>query len=175
VAYPHWKYFPRNVQPPTWVDEVVNVVASAEKTISTEKKKTGLNSDAVLLELRAGLGSMGFEVESGKKPQSKISRPVLFGENGTWEVHYEIDAFHAGLGIALEVEAGRAAANNADYRDIVRTSLILDADYLVLLVPITYRSTKSYQVYNRCRGQLDAVYASSRLRLPLQGVLLVGY
>ena len=66
---------------------------------------------------------------------AKIFRPVLFGENGVPEVSYEIDAFHDGLGRAVEVEAGRGAANNADYRDIDRTSLILDADYLVLLMP----------------------------------------
>jgi len=88
---------------------------------------------------------------------------------------YEIDAFHEKLGIVVEVEAGRAASNNGEYRDIVRTSLILDADYLVLLVPITYRSTTSYHVYDRSRGQLDAIYASSRLQLPFHGVLLIGY
>jgi hypothetical protein len=42
-------------------------------------------------------------------------------------------AFHDELGIAVavEVEAGRGAAGNADYRDIVRTSLILDAKYML--------------------------------------------
>ena len=39
----------------------------------------------------------------------------------------------------MEVEAGRAASNNATYRDIIRASLILDAQYLVLLLPVTYR------------------------------------
>ena len=44
-------------------------------------------------------------------------------------VSYEIDAFHDKLGIAVEIEAGRGAHNNADYRDIRRTSLILNANY----------------------------------------------
>lgn len=92
-----------------------------------------------------------------------VFRPVLFGKNGIPEVNYEIDAFHDQLGIAVEVEAGRGAAGNADYRDIVRTSLILDANHMALLMPI------------RTRGQLSAIYASQRLKLPFGGVLLIGY
>ena len=46
---------------------------------------------------------------------------------------------HDGLGIALAVEAGRGAANGADYRDIVRASLLLDADNLALFMPGVYR------------------------------------
>jgi hypothetical protein len=42
-------------------------------------------------------------------------------------------------------------------------------------MPITYRSTTSIPAYSRTRGQLDAIYASTRLKLPFEGVLLVGY
>ncbi len=100
---------------------------------------------------------------------------MLFGERGAPSVSYEIDAFHDELGVAVEVEAGRAASNNADYRDIVRTSLILDANFLALLVPVTYRSTQSVQVYERTRAQMEGIYASDRLKLPFAGVLVVGY
>jgi hypothetical protein len=104
----------------------------------------------------------------------------LFGENGAPEVNYEIDAFHDELGIAVEVEAGRGAAGNADYRDIVRTSLILDARYMALLLPIRYRTTAAkrelaIRAYDKTRNQLSAIYASQRLRLPFDGVLLIGY
>jgi hypothetical protein len=77
----------------------------------------------------------------------------LFGENGAAEVNYEIDAFHDKLGIAVEVEAGRGAAGNADYRDIVRTSLILDARYMAFLLPIRYRTTS---------GEREHAYAPMR-------------
>jgi len=103
---------------------------------------------------------------------------VLFGENGVPQVSYDIDAFHDELGIAVEVEAGRGAANNADYRDIVRTALILDASYLVLLMPVDYwagSNNQSVKAYSRTRSQLDALYASDRLKLPFAGVLIVGY
>ncbi len=71
---------------------------------------------------------------------------------------------------------GRGAANNADYRDLVRTSLIVDAQYLVLAMMLEYRTGRTtMRSYDRTREQLDAVYASERLRLPFRGVLLVGY
>lgn len=175
MPYPLWSYFPRNERAPVWVEQFVQVVTASEKTISTVEAKTGLSSDEVLKELSTGLTALGYVVESGKTKAAKISRPVLFGENGVAEVSYEIDAFHDELGVAVEVEAGRGAANNADYRDLVRTSLILDAEFLAMLMPITYRSTTSIQAYTRTRNQLDAIYASSRLKLPFHGVLLVGY
>ncbi len=156
------------------MDDFALVVAAAKEAIRTVGGQPGLSSDDVLKALSRGLTDIGYAVESGKTKDAKITRPVLFGENGSQEVYYEIDAFHDGLGIAVEVEAGRGAANNADYRDIVRTSLILDADYLALLMPITYEGNKS-KPYSRTRGQLDAIYASSRLKLPFAGVLLVGY
>jgi hypothetical protein len=180
MTYPVWSYFPRNVRPPEWAVSFVEVVSSAQARISTVDERTGLASDAVLQELASGLLALGYSVESGKTKAGKIFRPVLFGENGAPEVNYEIDAFHDELGIAVEVEAGRGAAGNADYRDIVRTSLILDARYMALLLPIRYRTTAAkrelaIRAYDKTRNQLSAIYASQRLRLPFDGVLLIGY
>ena len=130
--------------------------------------------------LRPSMEGLGYLVEAGKSRHQRIERPVLFGENGRAEVTYEIDAFHDGLGIAVEVEAGRGAMSNAAYRDIVRTSLLLDADYFVLMMPISYRyqssgRTSSTDAYAKTREQLSAIYASQRLRLPFKAVLLIGY
>lgn len=175
VPYPLWSYFRRNVRPPKWAQDLVDLVTAVEDSISTVSDATGFSSDRVLKELATGLFRLGYAVETSKTAIDKIKRPVLFGEGGVPSVSYEIDAFHDELGIAVEVEAGRAASNNADYRNIVRTSLILDANYLAMLVPVTYRSTYAVQVYDRPRAQLDAIYASDRLRLPFKGVLLIGY
>lgn len=123
---------------------------------------------------------MGYEVESGKSTGQTLLRPVLFGDEGGQRVQYEIDAFHPGLGIAVEVEAGRGAMSNAIHRDLIRTSLMVDAEFLALVVMLDYRSTTkgrpaSAPSYLRARDLLDAIYASGRLQLPFQGVLLVGY
>jgi hypothetical protein len=155
--------------------DLVTVVAGAESSISTANASR-LSSDAVLAALASGLVDLGYAVESGKKREQKISRPVLFGENGVPQVSYEIDAFHDSLGVAVEVEAGRGAANNADYRDLVRTSLILDARYLALVMPLAYQGGHQVmRAYHSSRQQLEALYASDRLKLPFDGILLVGY
>lgn len=174
--FPAWIYFPSNSRPPGWVHELAEVFASAERAISTVAG-AGLDSDGVLREVGDGLRTMGFEVEAGKTSQLKISRPVLFGERGTTKVPMDVDAFHDELGIALEVEAGRAWNGNAVYRDIVRASLLLDARQLALAVPLSYfrTATKPVPVYEKTSNLLSAIYASQRLRLPFDGVLVIGY
>jgi hypothetical protein len=58
--------------------------------------------------------------------------------------------------------------------------LLLDARYLVLGVTNTYRHNPrdrrvSVETFREAKDQLDAVYASDRLQLPFQGLLLFGY
>jgi len=179
-VYPLWDYFPRNARPPEWVEPFIGNVVAAEPSISTVDRKTGLDSDGVLLHLAPGLRQLGYVVESGKKASERIRRPVLFGSNGREAVSYEIDAFHDGYGIVVEVEAGRGARGNATYRDIIRASLIVDARFLILLLPVAYRHTSngrevSVHAHQECLDLLSALYASQRLPLPFNGVLLVGY
>jgi hypothetical protein len=105
---------------------------------------------------------------------------VLFGEQGHEDLAYEVDPFHPDLGIALEVEAGRGARGNAVYRDLIQTSLLVDARFFALAVQSTYRHKSGgkdivVQSFRDTRNLLDAIYASSRLILPLDGILLVGY
>jgi hypothetical protein len=105
---------------------------------------------------------------------------VLFGDQGRERVAYEVDAVHDELGIVLEVEAGRGARGNAVYRDLVRSSLIVDQRFLGLGVMRSYRHQSGgrpiiVSSYWDSKDQLDALYASGRLRLPFEGVLLFGY
>ncbi len=174
-SYPSWKYYPSRSPAPEWVAKVVAAFGDAAPDIDS-RANHGVTSDVALAKLRPALVALGFEIEAGKTASNKIRRPVLFGEGGRARVAYEVDGFHPGLGIVLEVEAGRGAAGNADYRDLVRTSLIVDADYLILGMMLEYRTGKSImRSYERTRDQIDAIYASERLRLPFKGVLLVGY
>lgn len=180
APFPLWIYQPLNVEPPPWVHDLVGVVAAAEPEVSTsDDRSASLSSDGVLNALADGLETLGFTIERGKARSQRIFRPVLFGENGKAALQYEIDGYHAGMGIVLEVEAGRGARNNAAFRDLLRTSLILDARSLVLLLPTNYiygqKRRTVVQAYKECRDFLDAIYLSQRIRLPFEGVLLVGY
>ena len=105
---------------------------------------------------------------------------MLFGDRGSERVAYEVDAVHDELGVVVEAEAGRGARGNAVYRDLVRASLIVGARFLVLGVMQEYRHQSankpiSVESYRNAKDQLDAVYASGRLRLSFEGVLLFGY
>ncbi|MGI8594136.1 MAG: hypothetical protein ACR2ML_07205 [Solirubrobacteraceae bacterium] len=173
--YPSWKFYPSRNPAPNWVAGVLEAFEGAADDIDSHFC-TGVNSDAVLAAVRPALIAVGFDVEASKAKADKITRPVLFGENGSVLVQYDVDAYHPDHHVVLEVEAGRGAASNADYRDLVRASLMVDVSYLVLAMMLTYKgggqTVRSYEV---ARSRIDAIFASERLALPLDGVLLVGY
>lgn len=177
--YPRWTYYPARDAPPLWVAETVDAFKAVEDRIGSVDV-TGLTSDGVLTELRPRLERIGFTVEAGKRTADRITLPVLFGEQGRPLVQYDVDGVHDGLGILLEVEAGRGARGNAVYRDLVRTSLIVDAQYLAVAVMQAYKHKSGgkdvvVRSYDDAKAQIDAIYASQRLKLPFKGVLLVGY
>lgn len=175
ALYPSWQFYPTRSKAPSWVHGVVGAFTDVRSTIDS-RTNHGVTSDTALAVLRPALVELGYEVEAGKTTAGKIRRPVLYGENGSPRVAYEVDGFHPELNIVLEVEAGRGAAGNADYRDLIRTSLIVDADFLILAMMLEYRSGKmTMRSYERTRDQIDAIYASERLKLPFSGILLVGY
>jgi hypothetical protein len=180
VSFPLWRYYPANRKPDSWVEKFVAIVAAAQVSIDTATVHSGLSSDAVLKILQPGLTGIGYSVELGKSTSQKLRRPVLFGDQGRELESYEVDGWNDEDGVILEIEAGRGAMSNAIYRDLIRTSLIADARFLALGLMVTYRygaaeaqsSARSYESGQRI---LDAIYASGRLRLPFEGVLLFGY
>jgi len=178
-SYPSWKYYPTRDRPPAWARAFVDVVRT-NRDETDSAVVSNLNSDRVLAHLRPGLEKLGYRVETGKKKDERIGLPVLFGEAGKELVRYEVDAVHDELKVLVEIEAGRGARGNAVYRDLVRASLIVDARFLVLGVMSEYRHKSggkpiAVKSYRDARDQLDAIYASQRLRLPFEGVLLFGY
>lgn len=179
AAYPRWAFYPARDKPPDWVSDFVGIVSTARPSIGSAKVP-GLTSDIVLAHLRPGLEGIGFRIEAGKKATDRITLPVLYGDQGQPRVRYDVDGVHEALGILLEVEAGRGARGNAVYRDLIRTSLIVDATYLALGVMNEYHHTSGgkqivVRSYEDAKHQMDAIYASQRLRLPFAGVLLFGY
>jgi hypothetical protein len=177
--YPEWYWYPASAKPSPWAPEFVSAVRSARARIDSGVVD-GLTSDIVLAQLRDGLVRLGFQVESSKVAKDRIRRPVLFGTQGAERVAYEVDGVHDANGIILEVEAARGARGNAVYRDIIRASLIVDARYLVLGVMRTYRHRSgdkdvSVTSFKDAKDVFDAIYASGRLKLPFDGVLLFGY
>ena len=179
LPYPDWIYYPIREAPPQWAHDFVQAVAGTRTAIDSADV-SDLTSDRVLAELRPGLQTLGFRVESGKQQHDRIRLPVLFGDHGAPRLTYEVDAVHEGLGVVVEVEAGRGARGNAVYRDLIRASLIVDARFFALGVMREYRHMSGGRQikvgsYHDAKGLLDAIFASQRLRLPFDGILLFGY
>lgn len=179
TTYPEWIYYPARSRPPKWVNDFIGIVRQSRPALDSMRSE-GLTSDAALQALFPGLRSAGYAVEASKARADRLRLPVLFGENGKERVAYEIDAVNEELGVVVEIEAGRGAKSNAVYRDLIRASLIVDARFLALGVLHEYRHQSRgkdvrVQSFHEAKAILDAVYASGRLVLPFEGVLLFGY
>jgi hypothetical protein len=179
ASYPRWRYYPSSNAPPSWVSDLILVFNDAKVSIDTASVQ-GAKSDGILASLRPGLVQLGYQVEVSKKAIDKIERPVLFGDEGRPRVQYQIDAWLPDPGVVVEIEAGRGWMGNAFYRDLIRTSLIVGAKYLVIGMMDHYvylsggKSFTSHD-YENARDQLDAIFASGRIGLPFDGILLIGY
>lgn len=174
--YPNYIFFPRSIEPHKWVGDLAGAFRRHRDQLDT---LGGMHNESnqVLAIVKPELQGLGYQVET---TGGQIPRPVLFGEGGKMEKEYRIDAFDQGNKVVLEVEAGRGAKGNAIYRDIIHMSLIVDADYAAIAVPIQYRFNVSGKVikepaYSKGYDLLDAIFSSGRLKLPFKGVLLIGY
>lgn len=161
------------------MDPLISLFAANRTKIdSAVSHAKRMESNDVLDVIANGLRGLGFDVEQGKAKAGKLPRPVFFGDQGTYLRTYEIDAFEPTHGVALEVEAGRATMGNAIYRDLIQASLMLDARFLTLAVPIEYRygnKPTREPSYAKTYSVVEAVYGSPRLNLPFEGLLLIGY
>lgn len=181
TPYPRWRYFPSHARPPEWVSPLIDVFSAVRGQInSAVEHPNRMESDDVLRAISPGLVALGFAVEQGKSKAKKLPRPVFYGDEGSFLRTYEIDAFDPQHGVALEVEAGRATMGNAIYRDLIQASLMVDADHLALSVPYEYRYKSGARTvrepsYAKTYSLAEAIYGSPRLRLPFEGLLLIGY
>ena len=175
-SYPDWAFFPRHLSPPSWISEFNETVKQSRSLIESSLHER-FDSDEVLQVLRGPLVGQGWMIEAGKKAADKISRPVLFGDRGITKVNYEIDGWHPDYKAVLEIESGRGWQGNAFYRDLIRTSLVQDAEYLVIGMRLSYSyaSVKNQNDYQKALAQMDAIFASGRLKLPFSGVLIFGW
>ena len=170
----NWIYFPNNQRAPEKLRDVVAAFDQRMDLISSPDHT--LSSNAVLESVSTGLAKAGFEVETSKKSDGLLRMPVLFRDRGEIEKSFYADAFHSELGIVIEVEAGRAVANNQFLKDFFEACMMLDANYLCIAVRNVYESgsTKSFD-YERVTTFFKTLYASDRLRIPLKGVMIIGY
>lgn len=165
-----WHYYPKSDAIPEHLLRVVNVFKQHGEAIDSSTHK--LNSNEVLLILKKGLMDVGFKVEKGKRIEDRIRVPVLFGRNGELEKSFLVDAFQEETGTVLEVEAGRAVTNYQFLKDLFEACMMHNVIYSVIAVRTTYRRQSDFETVIT---HFDTLYASGRLKLPLKGILVIGY
>ena len=165
-----WQYFPKSDSIPNHLLDIVKIFSKHETYIESKYKK--LASDEVLSVIRNDISAAGFKVEKSKLSADKIKVPVLFGRNGKLEKYFDADAYNNDTRTVIEVEAGRAFTNNQFLKDLFQACVMQDADYLVIAVRKLYLGNPDF---DKIVTFMDSLYASSRLKLPLKGLLIVGY
>lgn len=98
--------------------------------------------------------------------------PVLFGLNNHIDKSFDADALSKDGKIVIEVEAGRAVVNYQFLKDVFQASMMHGVEYLVLGVRNDYRGGNDFHCVH---SFLETLYISSRLTLPLKGIVLIGY
>ena len=165
-----WIYYPKSDAPTLMALSVVGAFEALAEGIDCDSHE--LTSNQVLALLRSGLEGLGFDVEGGTKSNGKIKVPVLFGMNGRLEKSFDADAYHQSGGFVIEVEAGRGVLNNQFLKDLFQACMMHDVSYLAIAVRRTYKGRPDF---DRVVRFFDTLYASHRLRLPLKGILVLGY
>ena len=166
----NWQYYPKSENAPAYVLDIISVFEKHDPAIKSPKNE--LDSNGVLAVLREDLITLGFAVEKGKTASDKLRVPVLFGKNGKPEKSFDADAFHKDTGTVLEVEAGRGVTNYQFLKDLFQACMMQKVNYLTIAIRNVYRKN---QDFDKVVTFFDTLYASGRLKLPLKGVLIIGY
>ena len=170
----NWAYFPRSAKPTALALQVVAAFESAYPKIKSSAHT--LSSNDVLSHIAEALQSGGFAVETGKKKAEKVYVPVLYGNNGIVAKAFEADAHHVAGKFVVEVEAGRGVLNNQFLKDLFQACMMDEVEYLAIAIRNVYESAgvKS-QDFERVVTFFETLYASERVKLPLKGILILGY
>lgn len=174
----NYQFFPRSHGVTTEIKAIIDCFKQIEPQL--EDESVHRTSNDVLALVRPYLEAIGFAVETGKGKEEKIDVPVLFGENNEVDKSFFADALSADGKIVIEVEAGRAVRNNQFLKDIFQACMMFEVEYLVIAVLNEYKfNSASRQIvghdYQEIKTFLETLYVSNRLRLPLKGILLIGY
>lgn len=166
----NWQFYPKSKMIPNHLMDVVEIFEGQDVNISSDQLQ--LKSNEVLEKVRNGLEQIGFTVEKSKKTEGKIQVPVLFGKNGTLEKYFEADGLNKTTKTVIEVEAGRGVTNHQFLKDLFQACMMHEIDYLIIAIRNTYSNRNDFE---KVLSFLDTLYSSERLKLPLEGILILGY
>ena len=165
-----YQLFPRSIPLDDGLKPIVEIFDRHHEAFRSDRHN--LDSDGVLAVVRSDLLAAGFQVETGKEASQKIPVPVLFRHNGEIDQSSNADAVSQDGRIVLENEAGRAVSNHQFLKDVFQASMMYGVEYLAVAVRLDYRGANDFEKVYRF---LETLYINGRIRLPLTGILLIGY
>ena len=165
-----WQFFPKSKIIPNHLKDVVEVFENNSNKISSDLFT--YSSNEVLEKVALSLEKINYKVEKSKKSNDKIKVPVLFGPNGRLEKYFDADGYNEKSKTVIEVEAGRGVTNYQFLKDLFQACMMYEVDFLVIAVRRTYLKNQDFKTVITF---FDTLYASGRLRLPLEGILIIGY
>ncbi|RTL14346.1 MAG: hypothetical protein EKK56_01395 [Flavobacteriaceae bacterium] len=165
-----WQFFPKSKIIPNHLKDVVEVFENNSNEISSDLYT--YSSNEVLEKVALSLEKINYKVEKSKKSNDKIKVPVLFGPNGKLEKYFDADGYNEITKTVIEVEAGRAVTNYQFLKDLFQACMMYEVDYLIIAVRKTYLKNQDFKTVITF---FDTLYSSGRLRLPLEGILIIGY
>lgn len=178
-AYPKHRWFPFGEHAaPGWIDPLVEVFAAARPVVNSLNFGNQMRSNAVLAALRPALEALGYGVERG------TGQPLTVPLMGEVPRRINVDAFHPGERVLLEIDGGPSTAANAASRNVLWGVMLRDVDYLALAVPLRYIDSKTkarpMRPYDGTKVApllegLQRMCVDGDLSLPLRGTCLIGY
>jgi hypothetical protein len=165
-----YQLFPRSFGVSKEIIDIINCFENHYDKIKSPE--FDLSSDGVLKILTPDFLKLNFQVELSKASADKIKVPVLFSYNNKIDKSFNADALSADGRIVVEVEAGRGFRNNQFLKDIFQACMMPDVEYLVLAVRNEYSKTDDFTAIYQ---YLETLYINARLKLPLKGIVLIGY
>lgn len=166
-----WQFYPKSKNAPRHLRAIIEGVF-VKNTNKIDSLKHKYDSNKVLGILRTDLEEFGFKVEKGKGRLEKIRIPVLFGAEGRTEKAFDADGWNKETRTVVEVEAGRGVTNYQFLKDLFQACVMQDVEYLIICIRNIYLNNDDY---NKVINFFDALYASDRLKLPLAGIMVIGY
>jgi hypothetical protein len=160
-----WQFFPKSKIIPNHLKDVVDVFENHSSEISSNLYK--YSSNEVLEKVASSLEEINYKVEKSKKSNDKIKVPVLFGPNGRLEKYFDADGYNEKSKTVIEVEAGRGVTNYQFLKDLFQACMMYEVDFLVIAVRKTYLRNQDFKTVITF---FDTLYASGRLKLPLEGI-----
>lgn len=149
---------------------MIQVFEENSNQIDSEKENIDLSSNQVLEIVRPDLEKISFKVESSFQHQDKIVFKIQTKYHD--ELQFHADAYQEITKTIIEVEAGRAVVNYQFLKDFYQASVIKECDYLVIAVRKQYKNTKDFEKVSKF---IDGFFNDDSFKIPLKGVLVIGY